>query len=68
MFLISYAKLAPEWELIRENFDLIQEIEPKVGDGYSFKGGCFFARLWYLTICGVGTLSRVGALSQDYGI
>ena len=37
-----HTKLAPGWELIRENFDPIQEIVPKVG------GGCSsFTRLWY---------------------
>ena len=47
---ISYAKLAPSWALIQENLDLIQEIETKVVGGHSFKGGCFFTRLQYLTM------------------
>ena len=33
------------WALIRVNFDPIQEIEPKVEGGHSFKGGCTFTTL-----------------------
>ena len=33
MLLKLHAKLAPGWELIRVNFDPIQEIGPKVGVG-----------------------------------
>ena len=32
---ISYMKLTPGWAVIRINFDLVQEIGPKVGDGHS---------------------------------
>ena len=40
-----YTKLAPGWALIQVNFDLIQEIGPKVGGGRFFVSGPFFARL-----------------------
>ena len=43
-----HTKLAPGWALIRVNFDPIQEIWPKVGDGRSFVGGPFFASLRYI--------------------
>ena len=43
-----HVKLAPGWALIRVNFDPIQEIWPKVGDGRSFVGGPFFASLRYI--------------------
>ena len=39
-----HAKLAPGWALIQVNFDLIQEIGPKVGCGRFFVSGPFFAR------------------------
>ena len=47
VYSISHAKLTPWWALIWVNFDPIQEIGPKVGGWCSFKGGCFFTRLWY---------------------
>ena len=42
VFLKLHAKLTPGWALIRVNFDLIQEIGPKVGGGRSFVSGTFF--------------------------
>ena len=42
MLLKLHAKLAPEWALIRVNFDPIQEIGTKSGGGLSFVGGLFF--------------------------
>ena len=41
MLLKLHAKLVPGWALIRVNFDPIQEIGPKVGDGRSFVSGPF---------------------------
>ena len=32
---ISHVKLAPGWELIKKNFNPIQEVGPKVGCGHS---------------------------------
>ena len=40
-----HAKLSPGWVLIQVNFDLIQEIGPKVGSGHSFVSGPSFMRL-----------------------
>ena len=42
-----HAKLTPGWALIQVNFDPMQEIGPKVGDGRFFVSGPFFARLQY---------------------
>ena len=36
-----HAKLTPGWALIQVNFDPMQEIGPKVGDGRSFVSGPF---------------------------
>ena len=44
------AKLAPGRALLQVNFDPMQEIGPKVGDGRSFVSGPFFARLRYKDI------------------
>ena len=40
-----YVKLVSGWALIKVNFDLLQDIGPKVGGWCSFKGGYSFARL-----------------------
>ena len=45
-----HAKFTPGWALIQVNFDHIQEIGPKVGDGCSFVSGPFIARLLVHTI------------------
>ena len=38
-------KIALGWAFIQVNFDLVQEIGPKVEGGRSFVSGPFFARL-----------------------
>ena len=48
MHYINHVMLVAGWALIRVNFYPMQEIEPKVRSGCSFKGGHSFARLWYM--------------------
>ena len=50
VLLILHVKVTPGWALILINFDLMREIEPKVGGECSFVSGRSFPRLQYTTI------------------
>ena len=62
MLLKLHAKFAPEWVLIRVNFDPIQEIGPKVGGGRSFVKGPYFTKLWYIHLVMIAVLIYTNTL------
>ena len=62
MLLKLHAKFAPGWVLIQVNFDPIQEIGPKVGDGRSFVRGPYFTKLRYIHLVVIAVLIYTNTL------